>query len=243
MFDHVTIRVPDRDVSERFFETVLTPLGIDSTYRTNALAVWDEFGVTDADDEHQVTRGLHVAFAAPSQEQVDAFWQAGVDAGHVEDGAPGPRPQYREDYYGAFLRDPSGNSIEAVHHSEVRRPNGVIDHLWIRVADLTSSTAFYRTIAATAAIELREETPERSTFAGPAGGSFSLVPGAPTENLHMAFPGDDDAVRRFHADAVAAGYRDKGEPGERARYHPGYYAAYILDPDGNNIEVVSHNLP
>ncbi|MDX6657567.1 MAG: hypothetical protein QOH62_2360 [Solirubrobacteraceae bacterium] len=242
MFDHVTIRVPDRDVSERFFETVLTPLGIDWTYRTNAVAVWDEFGVTDADEEHQVTRGLHVAFAAPSREQVDAFWQAGVDAGHPEDGAPGPRPEYREDYYGAFLRDPAGNSIEAVHHGAVRDRNGVIDHIWIRVADLSASTAFYRTIAASADIELREETPERSTFAGPAGGSFSLVAGAATENLHMAFAGDDDAVRRFYADAIAAGYRDNGEPGERPRYHPGYYAAYVLDPDGNSIEVVSHNL-
>jgi catechol 2,3-dioxygenase-like lactoylglutathione lyase family enzyme len=242
MFDHVTIRVEDRDVSERFFETVLTPLGIDTTYRTNSFAVWDEFGVTDAGGEHEVTRGLHVAFAAPSQDQVDAFWQAGVDAGHPEDGAPGPRPEYRDDYYGAFLRDPSGNSIEAVHHSAVRARDGVIDHLWIRVADLAASTAFYRAIAAGAGIELRQEAPERSTFAGSAGGSFSLVPGSATENLHMAFPGDDDAVRRFHADAIAVGYRDNGEPGERPRYHPGYYAAYVLDPDGNNIEVVSHNL-
>jgi catechol 2,3-dioxygenase-like lactoylglutathione lyase family enzyme len=242
MFDHVTIHVPDRDASERFFETVLTPLGIDSTYRTNTFAVWDEFGVTHADEDHLVTRGLHVAFAAPSREQVDAFWQAGVDSGHAEDGAPGPRPQYREDYYGAFLRDPSGNSIEAVHHGAVRGRNGVIDHLWIRVADLAASTAFYRTIAPAAGLEVRHEGPERSTFGSPSGGSVSLVHGDATRNVHLAFPGDDDAVRRFHADAVAAGYRDHGEPGERPRYHPGYYAAYVLDPDGNNIEVVSHNL-
>jgi catechol 2,3-dioxygenase-like lactoylglutathione lyase family enzyme len=242
MFDHVTIRVAAFDVSERFFDTVLTPLGIDATYRRNAFAEWDDFGVTHADDDDDVTRRLHVAFAAPSREQVDAFWHAGVDAGHPEDGAPGPRPQYREDYYGGFLRDPSGNSVEAVHHSAVRRrPDGVIDHLWIRVADLAASTAFYRTIAAAAGIDLRHEGPERSTFAGRAGGSFTLVPGAPTENVHMAFPGDDDAARRFHADAIAAGYRDNGEPGERPQYHPGYYAAYVLDPDGNNIEVVSHN--
>jgi catechol 2,3-dioxygenase-like lactoylglutathione lyase family enzyme len=53
--------------------------------------------------------------------------------------------------------------------------------------------------------------------------------------------GDDDAVRRFHGDAIAAGYRSNGEPGERPRYHAGYYAAYVLDPDGNNIEVVNHH--
>jgi catechol 2,3-dioxygenase-like lactoylglutathione lyase family enzyme len=57
----------------------------------------------------------------------------------------------------------------------------------------------------------------------------------------MAFPGDEDAVRRFHADATTAGYRSHGQPGERPQYHPGYYAAYVLDPDGNNIEVVDHH--
>ena len=59
----------------------------------------------------------------------------------------------------------------------------------------------------------------------------------------MAFPGDDDAVRRFYEETTAAGYRGNGEPGERPRYHAGYYAAYVLDPDGNNIEVVNHNRP
>ena len=48
-------------------------------------------------------------------------------------------------------------------------------------------------------------------------------------------------VRRFHADATRAGYRSNGEPGERPRYHAGYYAAFVLDPDGNNIEVVDHH--
>jgi hypothetical protein len=48
-------------------------------------------------------------------------------------------------------------------------------------------------------------------------------------------------VRRFHEVATAAGYRSEGAPGERRRYHPGYYAAYVLDPDGNNVEVVNHH--
>ena len=58
----------------------------------------------------------------------------------------------------------------------------------------------------------------------------------------MAFGTEDDAdVHGFYAAATAAGYRSNGAPGERARYHPGYYAAYVLDPDGNNIEVVNHH--
>jgi catechol 2,3-dioxygenase-like lactoylglutathione lyase family enzyme len=60
----------------------------------------------------------------------------------------------------------------------------------------------------------------------------------------MAFRADDDAtVRAFHATATGAAYRDNGPPGERAEYHPGYYAAFVLDPDGNNVEVVNHHRP
>ena len=63
-----------------------------------------------------------------------------------------------------------------------------------------------------------------------------------TEHVHLAFPADaDDTVRAFHAAALAAGYEDHGAPGERAVYHPGYYGAFVLDPDGHNVEVVNHN--
>ena len=240
MFDHVTIRVSDRSASERFYDTVLATLGIDQTYSTPALCQWGSFGLTERDEATPPTRRLHVGFGSPSREQVDDFWQTGADAGYTDDGRPGPRPQYREDYYGAFLLDPDGNSIEAVHHGSVRRDHGVIDHLWIRVADLAAAKRFYETIAPYAALRVGDDAPERVQFAGE-GASFSLVPGAPTERLHMAFPTDDDEdVRRFHAAAIEAGYPDNGPPRERARYHRGYYAAYVLDPDGNNIEVVNH---
>jgi len=66
------------------------------------------------------------------------------------------------------------------------------------------------------------------------------VAGDPTEGLHVAFRGTRSDVHAFHEAATAAGYRDNGAPGERPAYHPGYYAAFVLDPDGNNIEVVSH---
>jgi catechol 2,3-dioxygenase-like lactoylglutathione lyase family enzyme len=242
MFDHVTIRVPDRTVSERFFEAVLEPLGIDTSYRTKAFSEWQDFMLAQASKEHPATRGLHVAFAAPSRDQVDAFWRAGVKAGYGDDGPPGPRTQYRKDYYAAFLRDPSANSIEAVHYDARRHRDQIIDHLWIRVADLAASTSFYCLAGAAARFELRHQDSGRATFAGSEpDASFSLVTGPPTANLHIAFPGDDDAVRRFYGDATAAGYRGNGKPGERARYHPGYYATYVLDPDGNNIEVVDHH--
>ena len=62
-----------------------------------------------------------------------------------------------------------------------------------------------------------------------------------TEAVHVAFPAVDDVtVDAFHGALTEAGYRDNGGPGERRIYHRGYYAAFVLDPDGNNIEVVHH---
>jgi catechol 2,3-dioxygenase-like lactoylglutathione lyase family enzyme len=243
VFDHVTIRVADREVSEALYTAVLAPLGIDLTYSTSAFAEWREFSLTQADAEHPVTRNLHVGFVAPSREQVDEFWRVGQAAGATDDGAPGPR-DYTEGYYGAFLRDPDGNSIEAVHYDKVNR-HEMIDHLWIRVADVAAAAAFYDVIAPSAGLHARpNRDDEHATFfdGRDAGGSFTLVAGdVLTEHVHLAFGGDEDAVRRFHADATAAGYRSNGAPGERPQYHPGYYAAYVLDADGHNIEVVDHH--
>jgi catechol 2,3-dioxygenase-like lactoylglutathione lyase family enzyme len=118
---------------------------------------------------------------------------------------------------------------------------GTVDHLWIRVADVVASRAFYETIAPHAGLSLGLDSPERVRFAG-AGGSFSVLAGAPTEHMHMAFPaGADATVETFHAAALAAGYRDSGAPGERPEHHPGCYSAYVLDPDGNLVEVVNRN--
>jgi len=241
VFDHVEIHVADRAASERFYATVLGALDAEATYDGEDLIEWDDFALLQADPEHPVTRGLHVGFAAPSREHVDACWRAGVDAGYRDDGKPGPRPQYSEDYYGAFLLDPDGNSAEAVHHGSMRL-EGNIDHLWIRVADLAASTRFYEVVGPAAGFRVGRETGERTSFAC-ISGSFSVVAGGePTEHLHLAFAAtDNDTVDRFHRDATAAGYRDNGPPGERAVYHPGYYGAFVLDPDGNNVELVNHN--
>jgi catechol 2,3-dioxygenase-like lactoylglutathione lyase family enzyme len=242
MFDHVTIRVRDLEVSRRFFAAVLATLGIEPSSESDSFIAWQDFMVSEQSEERPPTGAAHIAFAAPSREHVDAFWQAGVDAGSADAGAPGIRPQYRDDYYGAFLLDPDGNSVEAVIHDAARRAPGVIDHLWLRVSDLATATAFYRTVGEAAGFVARYEQPERTTFADErSGGSFSLVPGEATANLHIAFPGDERGVRQFYESAVAAGFRGNGEPGERPQYHAGYYAAFVLDPDGNNIELVDHH--
>ena len=124
----------------------------------------------------------------------------------------------------------------------VRGPAGSIDHVAIRVSDLEASTVFYWTIADAVGLTDRRQTADSATFAlDESERSFIVIAGEPSQNAHIAFSGNDDEVRRFHAEATAAGYRSNGEPGERDRYHPGYYAAYVLDPDGNNIEVVNHH--
>ena len=244
MFDHVGLAVSDLAASERFYRTVLSVLGIEPSHADAGLVEWEDWAIGPVDREHPLTRGLHVGFRAPDRAAVGAFWQAGIHAGHPDGGAPGPRPVYGPDYYGCFLLDPDGNSVEAVHADrEGPMPGGCIDHLWLRVRDPQASRRFYTTVAPYAGLRLAHDAPDRVQFSGP-DFSFSLVhDDRPlTEHVHLAFPADEDAtVRAFHAAALAAGYEDHGAPGERAVYHPGYYGAFVLDPDGHNVEVVNHN--
>jgi catechol 2,3-dioxygenase-like lactoylglutathione lyase family enzyme len=244
MFDHVGIAVSDVPASGRFYRTVLSVLGVEPSYAGPDMVGWDDWWIGPTDGEHPVTRGLHVAFRAPDRAAVDAFWQAGINAGHPDDGAPGPRTVYGSDYYGGFLLDPDGNSVEAVHTDRERPvPNGRIDHLWLRVRDPQASRRFYTTIAPHAGLRLAYDARDRVQLSGP-DFSFSLVRDERpfTEHVHLAFPADTDpTVQRFHAAALASGYEDHGAPDERPIYHPGYYGAFVLDPDGHNVEVVNHN--
>jgi catechol 2,3-dioxygenase-like lactoylglutathione lyase family enzyme len=240
MFDHVTIRVSDLAASGPFYRRVFELLEFpDEIHDGGAFLEWNDFSIAQATPERPVTRRLHAGFVARSREQVDGWWRALTQAGHQDDGAPGPRPEYGPAYYGAFVLDPDGNSVEAVHNRP-RDDGGVIDHLWLRVRDLAASRRFYETIAPVVGFEVRPLR-ERVQLRGERG-SFTIVEGEPTEHVHLAFPVPDRAaVEAFHRTALAAGYRDDGGPGERAEYHPGYYGAYVLDPDGNNVEAVFHD--
>jgi catechol 2,3-dioxygenase-like lactoylglutathione lyase family enzyme len=240
VFAHVGIRASDRAASERFYRTVLSSLGYEPTHEREDVIAWDDFALIEGGPP---TRHLHVAFVAPTRGHVDAFHGAGVHNGHRDDGAPGERHQYMPDYYGAFLLDPGGNSAEAVHHGDTRR-GGYIDHLWIGVRDLAAATAFYDTIKRHTGLRDGDRIPGRTQYRGP-WATFSLVADGrqPTENLHVAFPAPDrQTVRDFHEAATNAGYESNGEPGGRPRYGAGYYAAFVLDPDGNNIESVCRAL-
>jgi catechol 2,3-dioxygenase-like lactoylglutathione lyase family enzyme len=112
----------------------------------------------------------------------------------------------------------------------------LLDHVHLRVTDIAASKRFYSAVLAAVGRELTMEGP--GFFA--ADELFVSADGEPTAGLHLALQAPDRAtVERFHEAALAAGGRDNGGPGERP-YHPGYFGAYALDPDGNNIEAVYH---
>lgn len=118
----------------------------------------------------------------------------------------------------------------------------LIDHIQLVVRDLEASRNFYTAVLAVLDIPV-VETADGYFWADELAVSSIDSPaalGAPTGRHHLAFQAKDRAtVDAFHRAALAHGARDNGAPGERA-YHPDYYAAFVLDPDGNNIEVVHH---
>jgi catechol 2,3-dioxygenase-like lactoylglutathione lyase family enzyme len=242
MFDHVGIRVADRRRSRAFYDTVLAPLGHSITHAGERYDAWSDFRTAQAEDARPATRGLHVGFGARSTDEVDAFWQAGTAAGYRSDGEPGPRPQYHHGYYGGFLLDPDGNSVEAVYHGALRTGEHSVDHLWIRVADLEESRRFYAAICPALGMQIRDRDGRFHVAKGDR--SFALVAGGrPTRHVHLAFPvTGDETVAAFHRHALAAGFRDNGAPGLRGD-REGSYAAFVLDPDGHNIEAVDHRGP
>jgi catechol 2,3-dioxygenase-like lactoylglutathione lyase family enzyme len=115
MIDHVTIRVSDLEASKAFYNCVLAPLGLEPHDDDTVPGTeWGDFSI--AADDKPVAQNLHIAFPAKSRQEVDAFYQAAMEAGYPDNGRPGERPIYHEGYYGAFVLDPDGNNVEAVFH-------------------------------------------------------------------------------------------------------------------------------
>ena len=118
----------------------------------------------------------------------------------------------------------------------------LIDHIQLVVKDIAASKRFYKAVFEVLKIPLGGEADDHlwadELFISTKESEAAL--GQLTGRVHLAFQGRDrDTVQRFYHAALAAGGRDFGAPGER-KYHPGYYGAFVLDPDGNNIEVVFH---
>jgi catechol 2,3-dioxygenase-like lactoylglutathione lyase family enzyme len=122
VIDHLTVGVSDLERSRDFYAQALEPLGF------SEIGAWSDqnreiaFGLENANDfgisdRYETGGQLHIAFAADTRRQVDAFHEAALAAGGLDNGAPGPRPEYSENYYGAFVLDPDGHNVEAVCHA------------------------------------------------------------------------------------------------------------------------------
>ena len=119
LIDHVQLRVKDLEASKRFYRAVFKSLALPENFLVEGDGYFyaDELFVDEATD--YVTR-VHLAFQAGSREVVDAFYRAALAAGGRDNGGPGER-EYHPGYYGAFVFDPDGNNVEAVHHGPATR--------------------------------------------------------------------------------------------------------------------------
>ena len=125
MLDHVGFAVTEFERSKRFYTAALAPLSItlimEVTPEQTGLGSHAGFGADGKaffwiGNQGRPLTGLHVSFTAASRQQVDEFHRAALRIGGRDNGAPGVRPHYHENYYGAFVLDPDGNNVEAVCH-------------------------------------------------------------------------------------------------------------------------------
>jgi len=116
----------------------------------------------------------------------------------------------------------------------------MIDHVGVKVTDYARSKRFFAQALAPLRYALMMEFGEVAGFGADDKPDFWISAGTPNAT-HVAISAPDRAtVAAFHAAALAAGGRDNGAPGLRTEYHPNYYGAFVLDPDGNNVEAVCH---
>ena len=126
--DHVSVGVTNMQRSKAFYGAALAPLGLAPVYPVeihgqlvgvgygvpNKPSFWIQLPING--QPASMGNGVHIAFRAETRAQVDAFYLAALEQGGAEDGRPGLRTEYHPDYYGAFVRDPDGNKIEACSH-------------------------------------------------------------------------------------------------------------------------------
>ena len=127
MFSHITLGTNDWQRARPFWLAVMETLGHPVMFEREGGIAFGEaigpktfIGAPFDGQSAQPGNGVHAAFLANSHAMVDAFYAAALANGGTDEGAPGPRPQYHKHYYGAYVRDPDGNKLQAVCHS----PNG-----------------------------------------------------------------------------------------------------------------------
>lgn len=129
MIDHTGVTISDAAKSKKFYDAALAPLGykvlmeVPKEYTGGKMVIG--YGIAPKPD-FWINEGtpqkphVHVAIRAETHKQVDEFYKAALANGGTDNGAPGPRPHYHENYYGAFITDPDGHNIEAVCHTPMK---------------------------------------------------------------------------------------------------------------------------
>ena len=262
MFSHVTLGTNDVVRAKAFYDAALAPLGMSAEAQDYEDAV--AYGVSSGSrfrlwilppyDGLPATwsNGAHLALVAPDAAAVDAFHAAAMATGGIDEGPPGPRPHYAPDYYAAYVRDPDGNKLQAVHYGDGRTAasaDEMVSHVTLGSNDLTRSGAFYDALLAPLGYT-RVEDDEGSVAYGAADTQipwfFTHLPfdGRPAtwgNGTHVAFMAPSRAaVDAFHAAGLDNGAQDEGPPGLRPQYTASYYGAYLRDPDGNKLQAVCY---
>ena len=227
--------------SERFYDTVLATLGLERPTGDEQYAEWGDFS---SRPQRTTSRSRAGSTSRSSRRRARSSTSSGAraDAGYRDDGAPGPRPGTRRLLRRVPAR-PDGNSAEAVHHGAMREtarsttsgsasPTSTRPSASTSTSRRTRASALKRDGAGSRAgrrarrlVLARRRTGRRPST-------------STSRSRRRATPPSTPSTARS-----GAGYRDNGAPGERPDYHPGYYGAFVLDPDGNNVELVNHNRP
>lgn len=263
MFSHFTLGTNDLEKAKTFYSALMETLGLallESSQEHRYLML----GPSDHRFPHLFiclpfdnlpatwANGYHIAFHATDTETVDQFHATALAEGGLDEGAPGLRPEYAADYYGAYVRDPDGNKLQAVCYTAGRSAGAtgdVISHITIGHADFGRDRAFYDAVLETLGIvELPEEGDAESVGYGHPGVELPVLYLQPTfdgrpatwgNGTHTAFAAPSrDAVDRFHAAALSRGGTCEGPPGPRPQYSANYYGAYVRDLVGNKLQAV-----
>ncbi len=263
MFSHFTLGSNDLKRSEEFYRKALFEIEyvlIDA----KAAQGYIMFGRKDHDYPHLFisrpfddlpatwSNGFHIAFHVETQEMVDRFYHSALEAGGIDDGGPGIRSYYAEDYYAAYVRDPDGNKLQAVYYSSGRtcgRTGSDISHITIGHNNLSQATQFYTAVLGVLDIvNIPQEGDETSCGFGYLGMALPIIyvqkpfdnrPATWGNGTHVALHAKTrKQVELFYAEALKNGGTDEGAPGLRKHYSNHYFAAYVRDPFGNKLQAV-----
>jgi len=263
MFSHFTLGSNDLARSRQFYSAVMATID-QMLFPTAADGAMLRYGIQDGSFPHLFiaspfdglpatwSNGFHIAFNVRNTRAVDDFHAAAMANGGIDEGPPGLRTEYAEDYYGTYVRDPDGNKLQAVCYTNGRTtgPTGdAISHITLGLGDLERERKFYSAALGTLGfIDKPEEGDDTSFgFAYPDSQlpviyvqqTFDHRPATWGNGTMTALQASSrKQVDEFHHAAIANGGRCEGAPGLRPDYSAHYYGAYVRDPVGNKLHAV-----